>query len=410
MQMRLFRVPAARGSPARPSLGLIVRHIIASCGSVCSRKGCATRKRRPSPVPRDGRRGRDRRGVGLRLLRELRAALHRHGAPGQHVLARGDADVRRRAHVAHQAAHRVDRAARLQPPRAGGRAARDAGRALRGRAELGTARSNNVGTLEAFGVDPTTTRAQWTESLQVVLACLTHDPFSHDGELWQVAPRTLSPPTVQKPHPPIYVSASGPETHAIAGRLGIGAMTGASIIGWHTRGLRPRLQGGGRRARADRPGRQRRPVLRRTRRALRREDADRAFEETLAPTVAFMRRMLGPGGMYESLITASPDYGYLAGVAAEAQKRMDDLEYIVSIAPYMSIGTPDFLIDRFRRSRRWATTRCCCASTAWGTRRTPARSGPSASTSSPRSRERRRHDRSGATRGVRDRPVPRRHP
>ena len=35
-----------------------------------------------------------------------------------------------------------------------------------GRAELGTARSNNVNTLEAFGVDPTTTRAQWTESIQ----------------------------------------------------------------------------------------------------------------------------------------------------------------------------------------------------------------------------------------------------
>ena len=28
---------------------------------------------------------------------------------------------------------------------------------------------------------------------------------------------------------------------------------------------------------------------------------------------------------------------------------MDDLEYIVATAPYISIGTPDFLIERFRR-------------------------------------------------------------
>jgi alkanesulfonate monooxygenase SsuD/methylene tetrahydromethanopterin reductase-like flavin-dependent oxidoreductase (luciferase family) len=219
----------------------------------------------------------------------------------------------------------------------------------RGRAELGTARSNNVSTLEAFGVDPTTTRAQWTESLQVVLACLTQDPFSHDGELWQVAPRTLSPPTVQKPHPPIYVSASGPETHAIAGRLGIGAMTGASIIGWqHVEDC----AGAYKEAVADPE-----PIGPVVNDALCfaalgahcAETTERALEEARAPTTAFMRRMLGPGGMYESLVEASPDYAYLAGVAEEARERMDDLEYIVSIAPYMSLGTPEFLIDRFRR-------------------------------------------------------------
>jgi alkanesulfonate monooxygenase SsuD/methylene tetrahydromethanopterin reductase-like flavin-dependent oxidoreductase (luciferase family) len=219
----------------------------------------------------------------------------------------------------------------------------------RGRAELGTARSNNVKTLEAFGVDPTTTRAQWTESLQVVVACLTSDPFEHAGELWTVPQRTLSPPIVQKPHPPIYVSASGPETHAIAGKLGIGAMTGASIIGWqHVEDC----------ARAYKEAvAEPEPVTPMVNDALCfaalgahcAEDAEQAFDEARRPTTAFMRRMLGPGGMYESLIKASPDYGYLAGVAEEARKRMDDLEYIVSIAPYMSIGTPEFLIDRFRR-------------------------------------------------------------
>jgi alkanesulfonate monooxygenase SsuD/methylene tetrahydromethanopterin reductase-like flavin-dependent oxidoreductase (luciferase family) len=217
-----------------------------------------------------------------------------------------------------------------------------------GRAELGTARSNNVKTLEAFGVDPTTTRAQWTESIEVVLACLTTDPFEHAGERWSVPPRTLSPPPVQRPHPPIYVSASGPETHAIAGRLGLGAMTGASIIGWQhvedcARAYKEAI------AHPEPVG----PVVNdalcfAALGAHCAESAEQAFDEARAPATAFMRRMLGPGGMYESLIKASPDYGYLAGVAEEARKRMDDLEYIVSMAPYMSIGTPEFLIERFR--------------------------------------------------------------
>jgi alkanesulfonate monooxygenase SsuD/methylene tetrahydromethanopterin reductase-like flavin-dependent oxidoreductase (luciferase family) len=221
-----------------------------------------------------------------------------------------------------------------------------------GRAELGTARSNNVRTLEAFSIDPTTTRAQWTEALTVVVACLTHDPFEHRGELWDVPARTLSPPCVQQPHPPIYVSASGPETHAIAGRLGIGAMTGASIIGWqHVE----RCAAAYHEAVQDPQ-----PISSVVNKSLCfaalgahcAETSEQAFEDARRPTMAFMRRMLGPGGMYESLVKASPDYGYLAGVAAEARERMDDLEYIVSIAPYMSIGTPDFLIDRFRRLER----------------------------------------------------------
>jgi alkanesulfonate monooxygenase SsuD/methylene tetrahydromethanopterin reductase-like flavin-dependent oxidoreductase (luciferase family) len=218
-----------------------------------------------------------------------------------------------------------------------------------GRAELGTARSNNVSTLEAFGVDPTTTRAQWTESLQVIVACLTGDPFEHHGERWSIPPRRLSPPTVQQPHPPIYVSASGPETHAIAGRLGIGAMTGASIIGWqHVEDC----------ARAYKQAvASPEPVSTAVNDALCfavlgahcAASSEQAFAEARAPVSAFLHRMLDPGKMYEALGKASPDYAYLNAVADETRARMDDLEYVVSVAPYISIGTPEFLIDRFRR-------------------------------------------------------------
>jgi alkanesulfonate monooxygenase SsuD/methylene tetrahydromethanopterin reductase-like flavin-dependent oxidoreductase (luciferase family) len=42
----------------------------------------------------------------------------------------------------------------------------------------------------------------------------------------------LTPPSVQKPHPPIFVSATSLETHRNAGERGIGVMTGNSILGW----------------------------------------------------------------------------------------------------------------------------------------------------------------------------------
>ena len=100
-----------------------------------------------------------------------------------------------------------------------------------GRFELGTARSNNPGTLAAFQVDPGATRGMWSESIAIIRGALTLDPFSHDGELWQIPELSLVPRPVQTPHPPIHVSATSIETHRNAGRLGLGMMTGNSLPG-----------------------------------------------------------------------------------------------------------------------------------------------------------------------------------
>jgi alkanesulfonate monooxygenase SsuD/methylene tetrahydromethanopterin reductase-like flavin-dependent oxidoreductase (luciferase family) len=70
-----------------------------------------------------------------------------------------------------------------------------------GRTELGTARSNNRNTLQAFGVDPSNTRAQWGESIDVILAALTQQPFEYHGKIWGIPPRTPIPAAIQKPHP-----------------------------------------------------------------------------------------------------------------------------------------------------------------------------------------------------------------
>jgi alkanesulfonate monooxygenase SsuD/methylene tetrahydromethanopterin reductase-like flavin-dependent oxidoreductase (luciferase family) len=101
-----------------------------------------------------------------------------------------------------------------------------------GRAELCTARSNNAYTLEAFGVDPSTTRQQWSESIEVLIKALTEDEFEHDGELWKVPRRRVVPKPVNQPHPALSVAASSVQTHANAARQGIGVIGFENYFGW----------------------------------------------------------------------------------------------------------------------------------------------------------------------------------
>jgi alkanesulfonate monooxygenase SsuD/methylene tetrahydromethanopterin reductase-like flavin-dependent oxidoreductase (luciferase family) len=101
-----------------------------------------------------------------------------------------------------------------------------------GRAELCTARSNNAHSLEAFGVDPATTREQWAESLQIVIKAMTDDIVEHNGRFWQIPPLRVVPKPVQQPHPPILVAASSVATHEAAARQGIGVIGFENYFGW----------------------------------------------------------------------------------------------------------------------------------------------------------------------------------
>ena len=219
-----------------------------------------------------------------------------------------------------------------------------------GRAELGTARSNNVGTMTAFGVDPAQTRDLWTESIEVIVKSLTQDPFSHQGRFWQMAESSLTPKPIQQPHPPLFVSASGPESHAIAGELGIGAMTGATILGW---GHAEACTAAYRKAVSE-PARPLSSVVNDSLGlavlcAHCAETTEQAWLEAAPVAHDIVERMLGPGGRYEQLASASPDFGYLADIE-EVQNRRHDLDFALELAPYLSFGTPEFLIERFRRA------------------------------------------------------------
>ncbi len=101
-----------------------------------------------------------------------------------------------------------------------------------GRAQIGTARSNNLTTLGAFGVKPNETMEQWNDSMEVLAKIFASDQLEHDGPVWKIPQRTIVPSFDKETHPPVSVAASSLKTHAAAGEMQIGAMCFENYFGF----------------------------------------------------------------------------------------------------------------------------------------------------------------------------------
>ena len=93
-----------------------------------------------------------------------------------------------------------------------------------GRVDLGTGRSTTLIEMDGFQVDPEETRPQWEEAIRMIPKMWTEDPFSHEGRFYQIPPRSVIPKPVQKPHPPLWVACSQPESFKNAGEMGLGVL------------------------------------------------------------------------------------------------------------------------------------------------------------------------------------------
>jgi probable F420-dependent oxidoreductase len=91
----------------------------------------------------------------------------------------------------------------------------------RGRIEVG------VGTggrrqFSAFGVEPDTFVARFTEGLELMKACWTQPEITFKGRFWQLEGGAMEPKPFQKPHPPIWFGGSAPAALRRAVRHGDG--------------------------------------------------------------------------------------------------------------------------------------------------------------------------------------------
>jgi len=100
-----------------------------------------------------------------------------------------------------------------------------------GRVELGAGRSVTPTELEGFDIDANESREMWEEGTRVLARLLTEENVSHEGKYVRMpVPRTVVPRCVQKPHPPMWLAGTSPESAQRAGRAGLGVLFFAAGI------------------------------------------------------------------------------------------------------------------------------------------------------------------------------------
>jgi alkanesulfonate monooxygenase SsuD/methylene tetrahydromethanopterin reductase-like flavin-dependent oxidoreductase (luciferase family) len=62
--------------------------------------------------------------------------------------------------------------------------------------------------------------------VDVILKALAGGPFSHEGKCFRIPETTVFPQAVQRPHPPIWITAQSPDSVEDAVRRGFNVLTG----------------------------------------------------------------------------------------------------------------------------------------------------------------------------------------
>jgi probable F420-dependent oxidoreductase len=91
-----------------------------------------------------------------------------------------------------------------------------------GRIEIGVGTGGQGRPFAAFGVDPDRYVARFTEGIALMKALWTEPRVTFDGEFWQLTDAAMEPKPVQKPHPPLWIGASGPTALRRAVRIADG--------------------------------------------------------------------------------------------------------------------------------------------------------------------------------------------
>ncbi len=96
-----------------------------------------------------------------------------------------------------------------------------------GRLDVGFARSTTLCEMGGFGVDPNDTRPMMNEALEVIPQLMTTDRFpGYQGRYFTIGPnRNVIPKPIQKPHPPLWMACSSPQSFDIAANAGLGVLS-----------------------------------------------------------------------------------------------------------------------------------------------------------------------------------------
>lgn len=93
-----------------------------------------------------------------------------------------------------------------------------------GRVNWGSGKSASRTEQGAFEIDPAELDGQWREALEMIPRMWRSELFEWQGRHFHVPPTAILPKPVQRPHPPVFVACSRPETVVTAGALGAGSL------------------------------------------------------------------------------------------------------------------------------------------------------------------------------------------
>ena len=95
-----------------------------------------------------------------------------------------------------------------------------------GRCDIGLGRGYQRYEFERFGLQLDTDGTRWNDSIDILLKSFEGKPFSYEGKLFKIPESVVFPRTVQKPHPPIWITAQSPYSLEAAVRRGFNVLTG----------------------------------------------------------------------------------------------------------------------------------------------------------------------------------------
>ena len=98
-----------------------------------------------------------------------------------------------------------------------------------GRLIFGVGRSGFPRTYEAYGVPYAESRERFAETLEIVKRAWREERFSYHGKYFSYDNVAVVPKPWQKPHPPIRIAATSPDTFPAIGALGHAAFVAARI-------------------------------------------------------------------------------------------------------------------------------------------------------------------------------------
>jgi alkanesulfonate monooxygenase SsuD/methylene tetrahydromethanopterin reductase-like flavin-dependent oxidoreductase (luciferase family) len=211
-----------------------------------------------------------------------------------------------------------------------------------GRFELGTARSNNKTTLNAFNVPIETTQQQWTEGIDILRKAFTEEELEYDGQFWKVGKCQVIPKPVQQPFPPMSVAATSIKTNGLAGEMGIGVIAADSYFGYDYVDSQIRAYAEGQsRFNQSYPNNDYFAYL--IANAFCAETRDEALRIAESQALTYFQAVYD---LYAGM-SSNAGYEYMSQIEKLAEHG-DDIEFIMDHSPMVILGTPEDFITKLK--------------------------------------------------------------